>query len=186
MNHLPFLLTTLRLCSSALFFICDESRWLAGVLTLGLLTDIFDGVIARRLGVATDRLRRYDSFADTVFYLAVLVGAWRLFPDVILAHAVGIGLVAAMEAGRFVFDYLKFRREASYHFYSAKLWGLSLFIGFFLLFAFSNSGGLWLAIAFGLIPQVEGFAASLITPVWVRDVPSVFHVWALRRAANRA
>ncbi len=39
-------------------------------LIAAFLSDYFDGVIARRLGVATPGLRRLDSAADSVFYLA--------------------------------------------------------------------------------------------------------------------
>ena len=35
-----------------------------GLLSLGLLTDIFDGIIARKLNVSTEKLRRQDSAID--------------------------------------------------------------------------------------------------------------------------
>ena len=39
-------------------------------IALGFLSDIFDGVMARRLGIATATLRRLDSVADAPFYVA--------------------------------------------------------------------------------------------------------------------
>jgi CDP-diacylglycerol--glycerol-3-phosphate 3-phosphatidyltransferase len=41
------------------------------LLVIGLLTDIFDGIIARRLNVSTERLRRLDSTVDQVFFVTV-------------------------------------------------------------------------------------------------------------------
>jgi CDP-diacylglycerol--glycerol-3-phosphate 3-phosphatidyltransferase len=48
------------------------------VLVAGFLSDAYDGILARRLGVATESLRRLDSLADTLFYAAALAVAWRL------------------------------------------------------------------------------------------------------------
>jgi CDP-diacylglycerol--glycerol-3-phosphate 3-phosphatidyltransferase len=45
---------------------------LAACLVLALLSDIFDGVLARRSHIDTENLRRWDTRADTLFY------AWSL------------------------------------------------------------------------------------------------------------
>src|SRR5436305_545831 len=42
------------------------------VLLTGLLTDLFDGMLARRFGVSSPQLRRFDSATDVAFYLCVL------------------------------------------------------------------------------------------------------------------
>ena len=44
-------------------------------LIAAFLSDVFDGILARRLGVATPTLRRLDSIADSVFYLAAVFAA---------------------------------------------------------------------------------------------------------------
>ncbi|HXT32481.1 MAG TPA: CDP-alcohol phosphatidyltransferase family protein, partial [Vicinamibacterales bacterium] len=43
---------------------------LAAVLGAAFLSDVFDGVIARRLGIATAGIRRADTLVDTFFYVA--------------------------------------------------------------------------------------------------------------------
>ena len=52
-------------------------------LILAFLSDVFDGILARRLNVATPDLRRLDSIADSTFYLAALLAAllaaWHLY-----------------------------------------------------------------------------------------------------------
>ncbi|MES4793470.1 MAG: CDP-diacylglycerol--glycerol-3-phosphate 3-phosphatidyltransferase, partial [Chloroflexota bacterium] len=40
-------------------------------LTAGFLSDVFDGVIARLLGSATERLRVADSWTDAFYYLCL-------------------------------------------------------------------------------------------------------------------
>jgi phosphatidylglycerophosphate synthase len=64
------------------------SPWAFSVcLVMAFLSDVFDGVVARRLGVATTALRRMDSAADTTFYVAAAYAAWRLYPDGVARHA---------------------------------------------------------------------------------------------------
>ena len=145
------------------------------------LSDVFDGILARRLGVATPTLRRLDSIADSVFYLAAVFAAWHLYPDVILAHAYALAILAGLELGRYLFDLAKFRREAAYHMWSSKLWGIFLFAGFFSLLAMGKSG--WppaLAIYVGIFADLEGLLISIVLKEWRTDVPTVFHALKLR------
>src|SRR3954447_25316696 len=50
----------------------DPGPWLAGGVVVGFLTDLFDGILARHLEVATPRLRWLDSQTDLVFWLCVV------------------------------------------------------------------------------------------------------------------
>lgn len=52
---------------------------MGAMLSAAFLSDVFEGVIARRLGIATPGLRRLDSAADTLFFVAVAIVAWRLY-----------------------------------------------------------------------------------------------------------
>ena len=62
MKQLPFALTLLRLLLGPIALLCaltNVSRWIyLPLLVTGTLSDIFDGILARRLGVATPALRR--------------------------------------------------------------------------------------------------------------------------------
>ena len=49
-------------------------------LIAAFLSDVFDGIMARRLGIATPRLRRLDSLADSLFYASAAFAAWHLYP----------------------------------------------------------------------------------------------------------
>ena len=42
------------------------------MIAAGFLSDVYDGILARRWGTETAALRVADSAADTVFYLGVL------------------------------------------------------------------------------------------------------------------
>lgn len=150
-------------------------------LSLAFLSDWFDGVLARRLGVATEKLRRFDSIADTAFYLAALGAALLLRPELLPQTRYYLLVLLMLEASRYALDFGKFGREASYHMWSAKLWGVTLFAAFFAVLVAGQIGVMVkLALLVGIISDLEGFAISLLLPTWHHDVPSVWHAWRMR------
>src|SRR5262245_36827920 len=106
---IPFGLTTVRLALAptvAALAIAGRSGWpMVACLLVALFTDIYDGILARRIGVETVALRRYDSATDTIFYLAVLFAAWKLFPDVIRDNAALLAALFALEILRYAVDW---------------------------------------------------------------------------------
>ena len=75
-----------------------------------------------------------------------------------------------------VVNLAKYGQPASYHTYSAKAWGVSLFVATIALFGFGYGGfTLNLAIAVGIIHTVEEIAMMLILPKWTHDVLSIVH-----------
>ena len=186
MTRLPALLVALRAALGPVILAAGLGRWPwywpVAILIAAFLSDVFDGILARRLGVATERLRLADSVVDIGFYLCVAASCLLAYPEVWRRHRTGILLVAALEAGRLIFDLIKFGKIASYHMGSAKLWGILLFLGFGEVFARGGPGVLFTAaIVVGVVSEIEGFLASLILPRWRHDVPSVWHAWTLRR-----
>jgi len=187
---LPLTLTALRALLAPVVVLLSvwwPSRPAFGAcLVLAFLSDVFDGVIARRLGIATPNLRRLDSIADSLFYVGALFAAWHLQPQALLDHRTALVLLALLEVSRYAFDLRKFGREASYHMWSSKLWGLALFAGFFSLLALGQSG--WTvaaAIWLGIVADIEGLAISAVLTRWTNDVPSIVHA-VRRREAGRA
>ena len=183
----PLAMTTIRiiLAPFILFWAWNGRAGLPYVLCLitAFVTDYFDGVVARKLGVASATVRRYDSAADVIFYVAAFLAVWLVYPEQVRAHWLGLSLVASLEAIRVTIDYLKFRREASYHMWSAKAWNISLFAALTGLMGFGVSGWLFqLPIVVGIITNLEGLAASLLLPKWTHDVPTVFHAYKIRQS----
>jgi CDP-diacylglycerol--glycerol-3-phosphate 3-phosphatidyltransferase len=150
-------------------------------LILAFVSDILDGVVARRLDIATPNLRRLDSVADSAFYVAATFAAWFLYPRVIDDHFAALLLLAALELARYAFDFAKFGREASYHMWSSKVWGVALFVAFFALLATGYTGqAVAVAIYLGILADIEGLAISFALRRWRSDVPSIFHALKLR------
>jgi phosphatidylglycerophosphate synthase len=152
-------------------------------LVSAFLSDVFDGIVARRLGVATPGLRRLDSLADTFFYGAATFAAWRLHPAAIADRWRLLALLVALEVGRYAFDFIKFRREASYHMWSSKAWGIALFAAFFSLLVLGSDNVLVdVAVYLGIASDIEGLGISLALRRWQSDVPTILHASRLRAA----
>jgi len=179
-TRIPLLLTALRALLAPVIVILalfNPDPLAFGVcLSLGFLSDVFDGIIARRLGVASPGLRRLDSGADTLFYVAATFAAWHLYPQFIKEHSGALVLLIVLELGRYAVDLAKFGREASYHMWSSKAWGVVLFVAFVALLAFGYTGR-WVAMALyvGISADIEGLAISYVLVEWKSDVPSIVH-----------
>jgi phosphatidylglycerophosphate synthase len=157
------------------------------LIAAGFLSDVYDGILARRWGTDTDALRLADSIADIFFYLGVLA-AIILRHGPVLRHRLGLLIaVLALEAARALFECAKFRKIASYHTYSAKTWGILLAAATLALLCFD--GAYWLvtvALAWGLVCDTEGIIMSILLPRWVRDVKSLVHAVKLRHELLRS
>jgi phosphatidylglycerophosphate synthase len=157
--------------------------WLGVIVVVALLSDIYDGVLARRWGRETPALRLWDSVADTIFYLGVVVALWLREPEVLRGNWKLFGVLFALECVRYVFDFWKFGKAASYHSYMAKAWGL--LIAASVVGVFSFDGLRWLivlALVWGIVVNVEGPAMSLMLPRWRNDVKTLGRAWEMRKS----
>ncbi|WP_115718975.1 CDP-alcohol phosphatidyltransferase family protein [Gallaecimonas mangrovi] len=186
-KKLPLLLTLLRgllapvILLLAIFY--PSAICFSICLVTAFLSDIFDGFIARRLGVATDGIRRLDSIADTLFYICATVAIYWLYPAAIDERLLPLGILVTLELLRYGFDYSKYGREASYHMWSSKLWGILLFVGFIDILGFGQDGILLsMAIVMGIIADIEGLLISLLMPKWRCDIPTLFHAIKIRNS----
>jgi CDP-diacylglycerol--glycerol-3-phosphate 3-phosphatidyltransferase len=161
--------------------------WFLAGIVAAFLSDVFDGIIARRLGIATERLRVADSWTDALFYICIAASAWRVRPEPILDLRLPLAALLTLQVCSWLIDLVRYRRIASFHAYTAKAWGAALFAAALALFLpVDPAPFLWLVIALGVLSNVEGIAIKLVLPAWRHDVPSVWHALRLRRAGHTA
>ncbi|MEN9335498.1 MAG: hypothetical protein RLZZ500_485 [Bacteroidota bacterium] len=152
------------------------------IIFLGFTSDVFDGIIARKLGCATAKLRRMDSQTDMVFWVCIAVSAWLLNPELIAAHHTAVLTVLVMEALTYIFSFLKFGRETCTHAFLSKIWGITLLVVFVSLIGFAHAGiPFFLAVFFGVISHLDVYLIILILPKWTHDVPSAYHAYLIRK-----
>ncbi|MBE8999523.1 CDP-alcohol phosphatidyltransferase family protein [Nostoc sp. LEGE 12447] len=158
------------------------SIWFIIGFVAAFLSDIFDGIIARRLGVSTAQLRQADSWADVCLFSCIFVSAWIVHQDILVTYSVPLLMIVFAQLLWWVVNLVKYGKPASYHTYSAKFWGITLFIAIIALFGFDYAGiALWLTCIAGTIHSVEEIAMTLILPVWTHDVLSIFHALNIRQ-----
>jgi len=155
----------------------------AVVILIAFVSDYFDGVIARAVGVASPELRHFDSRADLVFYATAAWTVWRIHPEVVRAYALPAAIVVVVDVVRHVFDFGKFGKDAAYHAWSSKVWGLFLVVALVLLMAVGIVRPFVpLAIALGWIAQLEGLLISVVLPTWTHDVPYLGYALKVRKS----
>lgn len=179
-RHLPFGLTTLRLLLGPVALglaFGHAPRWLyLPLLVLGTLSDIFDGILARRFGVSTPGLRRYDSITDVIYYLFILGALWQLCHDVVWQNLWAVLVILASEAVAILVCVVKFGTYPATHSWLAKFYGLCLLGALIALLAF-NAGN-WAVIGLAVVAAAtnsEIILLHLLAKTPPVDVPTVFH-----------
>ena len=176
---IPWLMATGRAILGPILIAAVRANWspvaLAGIVLTALLSDIFDGILARHWHTDTAALRLSDSLADTAFYLATGIALWIYHPALFLAHRSLLFALIAAEACKFTFDFLKFRKPASYHSYLAKSWGLILAATVITIFLNSQVASNLLRIALwtGIACNLQDMIMTAILPTWHRDIKTI-------------
>jgi CDP-diacylglycerol---glycerol-3-phosphate 3-phosphatidyltransferase len=155
---------------------------LATVILLATLSDIFDGIIARRLGISTTGLRTADSTVDLFFWLASMTSLYFLRPADVLNNFIIVWYGIVAEILEQLICYLRFRRMTATHARSAKFMGLCLLVGMMVLAAGGSSAVAFWIIGIGITVSVfDGCAIVTLLPRWEADIPSAWHAWKMRQ-----
>jgi len=185
-QHLPWAMATGRALLGPVLIAGEACNWsglaLAWLVVTALLSDIFDGILARRWRCDTPAVRLFDSMADTFFYLCVAVALWIGQPHLFRANAGLLAALLSLEALRFGLDFAKFGKPSSYHSWLAKSWGLVMAAAVIAAFASPPASLLVPAsLALGIACDLEGLVMSLLLPVWRKDVKSLRAALILRQ-----
>lgn len=150
---------------------------IVGLMTIGLITDILDGIIARRLGIATEKLRVWDSNVDQFFWIVVLLSVFTLHTSFFMENYLPVMAIVVLEAVAYMISFLKFDRPIATHSYMAKFWTLTLFSFLVDLTLHAESNLLfWICVILGIVSRAEIILIIVLLKKWASDVPSVFSV----------
>ena len=121
------IITSFRiLCALALLFCPAFSRSFYILYLLGGLSDVLDGIAARRLGKETEFGARLDTIADIVFTAVVLIKVVRavVFPKWIIVWIICIAVIKCINV---ISGYVIYKRFVSEHTVMNKICGVLLF-----------------------------------------------------------
>ena len=152
------------------------------IVLMGLLSDIFDGIIARRQGISDEQLRRMDSMADQLFFICVAFTTYFTSREFYQHHTLEVLLLLSSEALIYLVSYWRFQRGVATHSIGAKLWTLFLTATLIELFIRNESGWLFqVTIWLGIATRLEILGILILVTSWAHDVPSIWHAWKLRK-----
>lgn len=152
------------------------------LLTVGLLTDIFDGIIARQLQISTQKLRRLDSTIDQFFFISAAVATYIQCDAFFKGNSLKLTILLGIEALTYLISFLKFRKEIATHSIGAKLWTLILFATLIQIIIQCHSTILFnICFWVGILTRCEIIAIILVLKKWTNDVPSLYHAFKLRQ-----
>jgi phosphatidylglycerophosphate synthase len=152
------------------------------LLSIGLLTDIFDGIIARQLGISSERLRRLDSNIDQIFFISFAIATYIQCPDFFKLNALLLTILLGFEGLTYAVSYLKFRKEIATHSIGAKIWSLFLFATLIQLIYQCQSDILFTyCFWIGIVTRLEIIIILLILKKWTNDVPTFYHALQIRQ-----
>ncbi len=183
MKNIPFLLIYSRILIGiligilAFYKIENYSIWIVILMSLGLITDIFDGIIARKLNVSTEKLRIWDSNVDQFFWLIVIGSIFYLNIDFIKENILWIAIIVSLEILCYLVSYFKFKKSIATHSILAKFWTLAL-LGFLIDLVLNETSYIpfMICIVLGILSRIEIILIILKLKNWTTDVPSIFAV----------
>jgi CDP-diacylglycerol--glycerol-3-phosphate 3-phosphatidyltransferase len=150
--------------------------------SIGLLTDIFDGIIARRLNISTQKSRRLDSTVDQLFFISYAVATYIQCPTFFKLNATKLIVLFSFEGLTYLVSFFKFKKEIATHTIGAKIWTLLLFATLVQIILQCQSVILFnFCFWIGLLTRLEIIAVILILKNWTNDVPTFYHAIKLRQ-----
>lgn len=188
MTKIPIGLMYLRLVLGFIILLLSYSHFssfriiIVVLIILGLLTDIFDGIIARRLNISSQRLRRMDSSIDQVFWICTLIGSIIICTDFFVINWVKLTILLTFECLTYLVSFVKFKKEVATHAILSKIWTLTI-MGALIQVVLTCQSLILFDICFylGVLTRIEIIGILLILKEWTSDVPGLYHAVLLRQ-----
>lgn len=187
-KHLPITLIYIRLFLGFLLLCWALLDWpnfsLFSTLfiSIGLVSDIFDGIIARKLNISTVNLRRLDSTIDQIFFCCVVIGVFIHCPNFLKSNWLSFSVLMVFEIATYLIAYIKFRKEVATHTLGAKFWTLLLVATLIEISFTCQSMFMYdVTIVLGILTRMEIILIFILLRKWTNDVPTFYHAILLRK-----
>jgi CDP-diacylglycerol--glycerol-3-phosphate 3-phosphatidyltransferase len=151
------------------------------LLVITLLTDAFDGIIARKLNATSTAGAKLDSLGDMAVYLVVPFCVWWLWPEIIKKEAPYILMAVCAYFFPWIAGVLKFHKIPCYHTYGAKAAAVIMTVAMLFLFMTEFNILFKIAAIFQAIVAIEEIAITIQLSELKSDVKSIWHLRELHR-----
>lgn len=179
MKNIPYLLILSRALIGVLIVILSINPLahygiiISSLILFGFLTDVFDGIIARKLNISTEKLRVYDSNVDVFFWVAIILSVFWVRSTNIQDILLPILILISLEILAYVISFIKFKKTIATHSILAKIWSVSLLV-FIIELAFNATHhSFYVCFILGVVSRIEIIAIILVLKKWATDIPSL-------------
>jgi cardiolipin synthase len=176
--NLPNLLSAYRIL--ALPFIiwtitAGDKQLYITLLSINLITDILDGLIARTFKLETEFGARLDSIADIGTYIMAFSGMIVLQSDFVAEHSVPFIILMSLYFLPQLIALIKFKKSTSLHLYSSKTvaYMQGIFIFTFFLFGYSKFY-FYFMVACSYLAYLEALVIVLFIPQLRSNVKGIY------------
>lgn len=160
LNSIPWVLIALRaLLPFPIWLVAhfNAPGHLASIcILLAALSDVYDGVIARKIGSSTPLLRRTDSVVD-LFFLVTTITLFVIYHSPVgIAVLSAIALMFIMSITGHAVAVVRFKRNAAVHSKLLKVYAVFVYVGFFFAWILGSLfPSIFIALAMGIIAEAE-------------------------------
>lgn len=155
------------------------------LLSVNLITDILDGLIARTFKLETEFGARLDSFADIGTYLMAFMGMIILEHDFVKKYAVAFILMIGLYITPQIISLIRFKRTTSLHLYSSKVTG---YLQGIFIFSYFNWGYadwyFYLMLSCSYIAYTEALIILICIPQLRSNVKGIYFMFKQFKAIN--
>ena len=154
-------------------------------LIVSLVSDIVDGQIARRFGLATEFGSRLDSWADFLTFTALPIATVWLRPDLVTSERFAFFAAVTSYVLPVAVGFAKFRQLTSYHSLMARVSAYLLGAAVVVLFAHGPHWPFRVAVCVLIVSELEEIAITLVLPAPRSGVRSLGKALQISRKLGR-
>lgn len=157
---LPFLIYSIYTLNERLFII---------LLSVNLITDILDGLIARTFKLESEFGAKLDSFADIGTLIMAFAGMYVLHPIFVQEKSIEFLVILGLYVFAQGISWVKFKRSPSLHLYSNKIVG---YIQGIFIFTFFNFGYHVIYFYFMIFTTIIAYLEEIICIMYLKEMKS--------------
>ena len=152
----------------------QQPGWFIVIVLFSGFTDVLDGFLARMLNQVTELGSHLDSWGDFTIYSCMAIGAWLLWPDIVIEELFYFSIIIACFTLPVLLGLIKFHTLTSYHTWFVKLAVLLTFIGYVLLFSGVAAWPFHIATVACVYACIEEILITLVIDHEHADVRSIW------------
>jgi phosphatidylglycerophosphate synthase len=127
----PNQLTAIRFFSIPILWVFayhGKVTWIGVGMTIGLITDLLDGAVARKLNQTSEFGSKFDSLADQFLQISAVIWVTMLMPEIFTDNLLISLLAISIYLSSLALGLIKFKQLANLHLYLSKAGGFFLYI----------------------------------------------------------